>query len=235
MKTGKKQKNLRQDLVDGKKYSIDEALGLVQKSATCKFDETVDVSLRLGVDAKQGDQQVRAAVVLPYGLGGKSKRVLVFAKGPKEAEAKEAGADYVGAEDMVEKINGGWLDFDIAVATPDMMGVVGRVAKILGPRGLMPNPKLGTVSLDVKKAVTESKAGKVEFRTEKAGIVHAPIGKVSFGTDKLKGNLKAVLETVRRLKPHTAKGVYFRGLALSSTMGPGFRVEPSEINGFLDS
>lgn len=234
MKTGKKQKVVRKDLVPGKKYSVVEALSQVHKSTTCKFDETVDVAVRLGVDAKQGDQQVRAAVVLPHGLG-KSKRVLVFAKGPKEAEAKEAGADVVGAEDLIEKINGGWLDFDVAVATPDMMGVVGRVAKILGPRGLMPNPKLGTVTLDVKKAVQENKAGKVEFRTEKSGIVHAPIGKVSFGPEKLKDNLKAVLDTVRRLKPVSSKGVYFKGLAVSSSMGPGFRVDTAEINHFLES
>lgn len=226
---GRKQNAVRQNLVPGKKYTIDAALDLVQKSATCKFDETVDVAIRLGVDAKQTDQNVRGAVVLPHGLG-KSKRVLVFAKAAKEAEAKEAGADFVGAEDLVEKINGGWLDFDVAVATPDMMGVVGRVAKILGPRGLMPNPKLGTVTLDVKKAVQESKAGKAEFRTEKAGIVHAPIGKVSFGPQKLKENLKAVLETVRRLKPATAKGIYFKGMAVSSSMGPGFKIEASELN-----
>lgn len=231
---GKKQNAVRQNLVPCKKYTIDAALDLVHKSATCKFDETVDVAIRLGVDAKKTDQNVRGAVVLPHGLG-KSKCVLVFAKAVKEAEAKEAGADFVGAEDLVEKINGGWLDFDVAIATPDMMGVVGRVAKILGPRGLMPNPKLGTVTLDVKKAVQESKAGKAEFRTEKAGIVHAPVGKVSFGPQKLKDNLKALLETVRRLKPVTAKGIYFKGMTISSSMGPGFRVEASELNQTLEA
>ena len=228
MKTGKKQRVVRQNLVSGQKYSLAQALELVQKSVTTKFDETVDVAIRLGVDAKQSDQQVRGAVVLPHGLG-KKVRVLVFAKGPKEAEAKELGADFVGAEDLIEKINGGWLGFDVAIASPDMMGVVGRVAKILGPRGLMPNPKLGTVTMDIKKAVQESKAGKAEFRTEKAGILHAPIGKVSFGSDKLRDNLKVILETVRRLKPNTAKGVYFRSVTVSSTMGPGFRVDPAEI------
>lgn len=228
MKVAKKQKEIRSQIKPEKKYLLEEALELLQKGATAKFDETVDLAVRLGVDAKQSNQQVRSAVVLPHGLG-KTKKVLVFAKGEKEKEAKEAGADFVGAEDLIEKINGGWMDFEAAIATPDMMGVVGRVAKVLGPRGLMPNPKLGTVTFEVKKAVQEAKAGKVEFRTDKSGIVHVPVGKVSFGKDKLKDNIKTLLDTVRRLKPATSKGVYFKGLAVSSTMGPGVRVDTGEI------
>lgn len=228
MKLGKKQVEARKQVEAEKRYPIDDALEVVKKTATAKFDETVDVALNLGVDAKQTTQQVRGSVVLPHGLG-KAVRVLAFAKGEKENEAKEAGADFVGAEDLIEKINGGWLDFDAVVATPDMMGVVGRVAKILGPRGLMPNPKLGTVTFDLGKAVQDAKAGKVEFRTEKAGVVHCSIGKVSFETAKLKENLKAVLETVRKLKPQSAKGVYFKAAALSATMGPGVKLDQAEV------
>lgn len=228
----KKQKQIREKIDSAKKYTIDEALEFIKQGATAKFDETADVAVRLGVDAKQSDQQVRGAVVLPNGLG-KSVRVLAFVKGPKEAEAKEAGADYVGADDLVQKIQGGWMDFEAVVATPDMMGVVSKVGKILGPRGLMPNPKLGTVNMDIKKAVNDCKSGKAEFRTEKAGIVHASFGKVSFGPEKLKQNLKAVLETVQKLKPPTAKGVYIKGLSMSSTMGPGVRVDMGEVSKFL--
>lgn len=231
--SGKKQKEIRKEISPDQKYSIEQAFDYVKKGATAKFDEMVDVAIRLGVDAKQSDQNVRGAVVLPHGLG-KSVRVVAFAKGAKENEAKEAGADFVGAEDLIEKINGGWLDFDVVVATPDMMGVVGRVAKILGPRGLMPNPKLGTVTVDVKKAVTECKSGKAEFKTEKASIVHASIGKVSFGASKLKDNLRVLLGAVRRLKPTTSKGIYFKGLAVSSTMGPALRIESAEISKLIE-
>lgn len=231
--SGKKQKDIRKQISPDKRYSLDEAFTFVKKGATVKFDETVDVAIRLGVDVKQSNQQVRGAVVLPHGLG-KTTKVLVFAKGEKIKEAEKAGADFVGADDLVEKINGGWLGFDVAVATPDMMGVVGKVAKILGPRGLMPNPKLGTVTFEIEKAVREVKAGKAEFKTEKAGIVHASIGKVSFGEAKLKDNLKALLEGVRKLKPSSSKGIYFQGLALSSTMGPGVRIDANEVTKLLE-
>ncbi|MCP5463686.1 MAG: 50S ribosomal protein L1 [Deltaproteobacteria bacterium] len=225
---GKKQKEIRSEIKPQVRYALDDALNLVKKGATAKFDETLDASIRLGIDPKQSDQQVRGAVVLPEGLG-KTMRVLVFAKGPKEAEAKDAGADFVGGDDLVEKIQGGWLDFDAVVATPDMMGVVSKVGKILGPRGLMPNPKLGTVSMDVKKAVSDCKAGKVEFRNEKAGILHVPFGKKSYSADQLKNNLTAVLAAVNKLKPQSAKGVYIRSLSLSSTMGPGVKVDATEV------
>jgi len=232
--SGKKQKDIRKQVNPDKKYSIDEAFTFIKKGATSKFDEAVDVAIRLGVDIKQSNQQVRGAVVLPHGLG-KTAKVLVFAKGEKVKEAEKAGADFIGADDLVAKINGGWLGFDVAVATPDMMGVVGKVAKILGPKGLMPNPKLGTVTFEVERAVKEIKAGKAEFKTEKAGIVHASIGKVSFGEAKLKDNLRALLEGVRRLKPPSSKGVYFQGLALSSTMGPGVRIEAAEMARLLEA
>lgn len=230
--SGKKQKEIRKKINPEKKYSIDGALSFVKEGATAKFDESVDVAIRLGIDAKQSDQNVRGAVVLPHG-SGKSVRVLALVKGAKDAEARAAGADFVGADDMIEKINGGWLDFDVVVATPDMMGVVSKVGKVLGPRGLMPNPKLGTVTMDVTKAISESKAGKVEFKSEKAGIVQTSLGKTSFDADKLKGNLKAVLETVQRLKPQTSKGIYFKSVSVSSTMGPGVRVDLAEVNNIL--
>lgn len=233
MKVAKKQKEVRSQIKPEKKYVLDEAFDLVLKGATAKFDETVDVAIRLGIDAKQSNQSVRGAVVLPHGLG-KKVRVLVIAKGEKDKEAREAGADHVGADDVVEKINGGWLDFDAVIATPDMMGVVGKIGKVLGPRGLMPNPKLGTVTFDVKKAIQDVKSGKAEFRTDKAGIVHVPFGKVSFGKEQLGNNLKSILETVRRLKPSTSKGIYFRSLSLSCTMGPGVRVDLSKISEIAD-
>lgn len=233
MKVAKKQKEVRSQIKPEKKYVLDEAFDLVLKGATAKFDETVDVAIRLGIDAKQSNQSVRGAVVLPHGLG-KQVRVLVIAKGEKDKEAREAGADHVGADDVVEKINGGWLDFDAVIATPDMMGVVGKIGKVLGPRGLMPNPKLGTVTFDVKKAIQDVKSGKAEFRTDKAGIVHVPFGKVSFGKEQLGNNLKSILETVRRLKPSTSKGIYFRSLSLSCTMGPGVRVDLSKISEIAD-
>ncbi len=210
-------------------YPIDQAVALVKANAKAKFDETIEAAINLGVDPRHADQMVRGAIVLPHGTG-KSIRVAVFAKGEKEKEAQEAGADFVGAEDLAEKIQGGWLDFDAAVATPDMMGVVGRLGRVLGPRGLMPNPKVGTVTFDVAAAVRDMKAGRVEFRVEKAGIVHAPIGKASFTEEQLAENLSSLLETLNRLRPAAAKGIYMRRVTVSSTMGPGVRVDPSEID-----
>lgn len=211
-----------------KVYPLKTAVEVVKDAAYAKFDETVDVAVKLGVDPRHADQMVRGAVVLPNGLG-KTVRVLVFAKGEKEKEALEAGADYVGADDLVAKIQGGWFDFDTAIATPDMMGVVGKIGKLLGPRGLMPNPKVGTVTFEVGRAVNESKAGKVEFRVEKAGIVHAPIGKVSFDADKLQGNLLALVEALVKAKPSAAKGTYIKKISLSSTMGPGINLDISDV------
>ena len=205
-------------------YSLEEAVELVKKTATAKFDETVEIAIRLGVNPKHADQMVRGAVVLPHGIG-KSVRVLVFAKGEKEKEAREAGADFVGAEDMIERIQGGWLDFDSAIATPDMMGQVGKLGKILGPRGLMPNPKVGTVTFDLARAVREVKAGKIEFKVDKAGIIHILIGKASFTLGQLHENALALLETVMKAKPASAKGQYLRGITLSATMGPGIRAD----------
>jgi len=209
-------------------YQLDEALEILDQLPKAKFDETVEVAINLGVDPKHSDQMVRGAVTLPNGTG-KSVRVLVFAKGEKEKEALEAGADYVGAEDIVEKIQQGWLEFDKAVATPDIMGLVGKLGKILGPRGLMPNPKVGTVTFDVAKAVKELKAGKIEFKVDKAGIIHAPIGKLSFGKDKIKENFIALLDTVIKLKPATSKGIYLKKCAISSTMGPGIKIDPISL------
>ncbi len=212
----------------GKKYSLQDGAALVVDAARAKFDETVDAALRLGVNPAHADQMVRGSVVLPHGLG-KSVRVLVIAKGEKEREAVEAGADFAGADDLIEKIKAGWLDFDRVVATPDMMGSVGKLGKILGPRGLMPNPKVGTVTFDVATAVRELKAGKVEFRVEKAGIVHSPVGKVSFGPEKLKDNVLALLDAILKLKPASSKGTYLRGISLSSTMGPGVKIDPLDV------
>lgn len=211
----------------GKKYLVDEAFDLVVKTSTAKFDETVEVAIQLGVDPKQGDQQVRGAVSVPNGLG-KTVRVVVFAKGPKEKEAKDAGADYVGADDLVEKINGGWMEFDKAIATPDMMATVSKVAKVLGPRGLMPNPKVGTVTMNVGEAVSSEKRGKLAFRIDKAGIVHAGIGKKSLGSQKLKENFMSLLSAVIKAKPATSKGIYLRKLAISSTMGPGIALDVAQ-------
>lgn len=204
-------------------YDPEEAIELAKKTASAKFDETVEVAFRLGVDPKHADQQVRGAVVLPHGTG-KTKRVLVFAKGEKAKEAEVAGADVVGAEDLVTKIQGGWAEFDVAVATPDMMGLVGRLGKILGPKGLMPNPKVGTVTLDVTRAINEIKAGKIEYRTDKAGNIHAPIGKVSFESEKLLQNFRTLVDTLLKVKPAAAKGQYMRSITLSTTMGPGVKV-----------
>lgn len=204
-------------------YELAEAVELVKQTAKAKFDETVEVAVRLGVDPKKQDQNVRGVVVLPHGTG-KTKRVLVFAKGEKAKEAEAAGADYVGDQDLINKIQQGWFDFDVCVATPDMMAEVGKLGRLLGGKGLMPNPKAGTVTFDVGKAVQEIKAGKIEFRLDKAGIVHAPVGKVSFDTDKLVENLSALLDALNRAKPAAAKGVYMKNVVISSTMGPGVRV-----------
>ena len=211
-----------------KAYSVEEALGTVKGMGRARFAETVDMAIRLGVDPKHADQMVRGAVVLPHGIG-KPVRVLVFAKGEKEREAKEAGADYVGAEDLIEKIQGGWLDFDSTIATPDLMGQVGKLGKVLGPRGLMPNPKVGTVTFDVGRAVREAKAGKVEFRVDKAGNVHVPVGKISFQAEQLVANAMAMIEAIMRAKPPAAKGNYLRALTVSSTMGPGVRVDVQKV------
>jgi len=212
-----------------KQYSVEEALALLKDMPAAKFDESVDLSFRLGVDPKHADQMVRGAVVLPHGIG-KTVRVAVFAKGEKEREAREAGADVVGAEDLVERVQGGWMEFDTAVATPDLMGQVGRLGKVLGPRGLMPNPKLGTVTFDIGRAVREAKAGKVEFRVDKAGNIHAPAGKRSFAVGDLAANANAIIEAVMRAKPAAAKGTYLRSLTVSTTMGPGVTVDAQRIS-----
>ena len=228
----KKKKEAREKIDRLKKYGIEEGLETLLSAAYAKFEESVDVAVRLGVDPRHADQMVRGTCVLPHGTG-KTVRVLVFAKGEKEKEAQDAGADYVGAEDLAKKIQEGWLDFDKAVATPDMMGGVGKLGKILGPRGMMPNPKVGTVTFDVGKAVDELKGGKVEFKVEKAGIVHASVGRVSFGPEKLADNLKTLMETIIRMKPAAAKGVYIRGISVSTTMGPGLKLDPQEIRNIV--
>ena len=213
-------------LIDRSKlYEPAEAVKLIGEVAKAKFDETVEAHIRLGVDPRRSDQQVRGAVVLPYGTG-KTKRVLVFAKGEKAHEAEEAGADYVGADDLAEKIRGGWMDFDITVATPDMMATVGKLGKILGPRGLMPNPKTGTVTFDVAKAIAEIKAGKVEYRVDKTGIVHVPIGKASFGEEKLMANLAVLMDAVVKARPAAAKGAYLKSISVAATMSPGVFISP---------
>jgi large subunit ribosomal protein L1 len=227
-KRGKRYEKLK-DLVDvGGRYDLRKAVEQVKKMATAKFDETVELAVRLGVDPRHADQMVRGSVTLPYGTG-KPVRVLVFAKGEKEKEASEAGADYVGAEEMVEKIQKeGWLEFDKAVATPDMMGQVGKLGRVLGPRGLMPNPKTGTVTFDVGKAVQEIKAGKVDFRVDRGANIHVPVGKASFPEEHIYENAKAILDALWRAKPAAAKGTYFRGVALSPTMGPSVKVDPNQ-------
>ena len=227
-KSGKKLNAALAKVDRNKNYTLKDAITLVKSASYVKFDETVDLVVRLGVDPRHADQMVRGAVVLPNGLG-KDVRVLVFAKGEKEKEARDAGADYVGAEDLVTKIQEGWFEFDTAIATPDMMGVVGKIGKLLGPRGLMPNPKVGTVTFDVGRAVKESKSGKVEFRVEKAGIVHAPVGKVSFTEDKLQENILAIYDALIKAKPAAAKGTYVRKISLSSTMGPGVRCDAADV------
>ncbi|MGO8969214.1 MAG: 50S ribosomal protein L1 [Myxococcaceae bacterium] len=230
--SGKKYRAASAKVDRNKRYGIDEAFKLLKETTElrqAKYDQTVDVAINLGVDPKHADQMVRGAVVLPHGIG-KTVRVAVFAKGEKQSEAKDAGADVVGEADLAKRIEEGFMEFDTVIATPDMMGVVGRLGKVLGPRGLMPNPKVGTVTADVAKAVRDAKGGKVEFRAEKAGIVHAPVGKASFAPEKLAENFNALIELVMKLKPATAKGVYLKGIAISSTMGPGIKLDTQAIN-----
>ena len=225
MHRGKTFLKVKEKIEPGKRYSLKEAVELVINTARAKFDETVEMAIKLGVNPQHADQMVRGSVVLPNGLG-KSVKVLVFAKGDKEKEGMEAGADVVGSDDLIEKIKGGWLEFDRAIATPDMMGSVGKLGKILGPRGLMPNPKVGTVTFNIEKAVKELKAGRIEFRVEKAGILHCPVGKVSFGVEKLRENIVALVEAIIKLKPASSKGTYLKGMSISTTMGPGIKVDP---------
>lgn len=229
---GKKYLEARSKVDRNKRYELEEGVNLLLETAYSKFDEGVDVAIRLGVDPKKPDQMVRGTVVLPNGTG-KKVRVLVFAKGQKEKEALDAGADIVGAEDLIEKISKGWLEFDKAIATPDIMGQVSKLGKILGPRGLMPNPKVGTVTFDLERAVREIKAGKVEFKVEKAGVIHVPVGKASFGPSRLLENIKTLLEVILRVKPPTSKGIYVRSIALSTTMGPGIKIDPAQVRGVL--
>ena len=228
MKHGKKYVESAKLVDRANLYTTKEALDLVEQTSKAKFDETVEVHIRLGVDSRHADQQVRGAVVLPNGTG-KDVRVAVFAKGDLAKAAQEAGADFVGDADLVTKIQGGWMDFDVAIASPDMMGFVGRLGKVLGPRGLMPSPKAGTVTMDVAKAVTEAKAGKIEYRLDKSNIIHCPIGKVSFGTDKLMENFNAMLDAEIKSKPEAAKGQYIKSCAVASTMGPGVRINPAKV------
>ena len=229
MKHGKKYNDSAKLIETGKLYDVNEAAELVVKTATAKFDETVEIHVRLGVDSRHADQQVRGAVVLPNGTG-KTVRTLVIAKGDKADAATAAGSDYVGAEEMIAKIqNENWLDFDVVIATPDMMGLVGRLGKVLGPRGLMPTPKAGTVTPDVAKAVTEAKAGKIEYRLDKTNIIHCPIGKVSFGPEKLQENFDALMGAIVKAKPAAAKGQYLKNITIASTMGPGVKVSPAKF------
>jgi large subunit ribosomal protein L1 len=232
-KHGKKYRQATETIDRMERYTLPDAVKKALSAAYANFDETVDVSVKLGVNPKYSDQMVRGAVTLPHGLG-KDVRVAAFCQGEKEAEAKEAGADIVGGEDLVEKVKGGWLDFDKAVATPDMMAKVGQIGKILGPRGLMPNAKTGTVTFDIGSAIKELKAGKVEFKVDKAGVVHAPLGKVSFGPDKILDNLKTLMGTIISLKPSSAKGTYLKGMAVTTTMGPGVKVDTVSVPTYLD-
>lgn len=229
---GKKYLEAKSKVDRSKRYELEKGVKLLLETSYAKFDEGVDLAIRLGVDPKKPDQMVRGTVVLPNGTGRKV-RVLVFAKGQKEKEALDAGADIVGGEDLVEKISKGWLEFDKAIATPDMMGLVSKLGKVLGPRGLMPNPKVGTVTFDLERAVKEIKAGKVEFKVEKAGVVHVPVGKVSFGLERLLENIRTLLEVILRAKPPTSKGVYLRSIALSTTVGPGIKLDPLDIRNVL--
>ena len=231
-KRGKNFVEVREKVDSEQRHGITEAVEKAIELAFAKFDETIDIAVRLGVDPRHADQMIRGTVVLPNGLG-KEVKVLVFAKGEKEKEAVDAKADFVGNDDLIEKIKGGWLGFDKAVATPDMMGSVGKIGKLLGPRGLMPNAKTGTVTFDISKAVNELKAGKIDFRVEKAGIVHAPLGKVSFGAEKIVQNLSAFLETIIRLKPAASKGAYIKTIAVSTTMGPGIKIDTAQVKDFL--
>jgi large subunit ribosomal protein L1 len=227
---GKRYLEAKEKIDRNNRYDLEEGLKLLKETAKPKFDESVDMAIRLGVNPKHADQMVRGTVALPHGVG-KAVKVLVFAKGEKEKEAKEAGADIVGAEDLVEKITGGWTDFDKAIATPDMMGMVGRLGKILGPRGLMPNPKVGTVTFEIGRAVQELKAGRVEFKVDKSGIVHTTVGKISFDFEKLKDNVMTLMDVIIRAKPASSKGTYLKSVAISTTMGPGIKLEPNSLRG----
>jgi len=231
-KRGKKYKNAKASFETRQRYSFQEAVEGALNASFAKFDETVDIAVKLGVDPRHADQMVRGSVVLPHGTG-KEVRIVVFAKGEKEKEALDAGADFVGADELVEQIKGGWLGFDKAVATPDMMGSVGKIGKILGPRGLMPNAKTGTVTFDLEKAINELKAGKIDFRVEKGGIVHAPMGKVSFGSEKMMNNINSFVDMLVRMKPPASKGTYIRSIAISTTMGPSFKVDPTYVKELL--
>lgn len=231
-KHGKNYNNKAKDIDPTEQFSLEEGVKRAVESSYAKFDETFDIAVKLGVDPRHADQMVRSSVVLPHGTG-KVTRVLVFAKGPKEIEAKEAGADFVGGDDLVEKIKGGWLEFDKTVATPDMMGTVGKIGRVLGPRNLMPNAKLGTVTFDVGNIIKEIKSGKVDFRVDKTGIVHAGVGKVSFGSEKLFENTKTILEKLIQLKPSSSKGIYLKSITVSTTMGPGFKIDPIEVRALL--
>lgn len=226
---GKKMKTARDKLDRTRKYRLEEAISLAREIKYTGFDESVDIAIRLGVDPSKADQMIRGSVVLPGGTG-KVNRVVVFAKGDKEIEAKDAGADHVGGDDLVEKIKGGWMEFDVAVATPDMMSAVGKLGKLLGPRGLMPNPKSGTVTFEIKRALEEIRAGRVEFRVDKSGVVHAPLGKSSFDAEKLLTNAKAFIETVMRLRPAAVKGAYIKSISVSTTMGPGVKVDETALS-----
>ena len=227
-KVGKNFQTAKEKIDRTRKYTVDEGLELALVARYAKFDESVDIAVRLGVDPRHADQMVRGTVVLPHGTG-KTARVLVFAKGEKEKEAQDAGADYIGSDDLVEKIKNGWLEFDKTVATPDMMGAVGKLGRILGPRGMMPNAKVGTVTFDVGRAVSELKAGKIEFRVDRTGVVHAPMGKTSFGAEKLRENLASFLDIILRAKPSSSKGTYLKSVAISTTMGPGIKIDPNDI------
>lgn len=228
MATGKQIRNAKEKVDRSRSYPLDEALALLKAGTFAKFDESVEVSIRLGVDPRKADQMVRGAVVLPNGLG-KNVRVLVFARGEKIQEAEAAGADFVGGDDLAEKIQGGWYEFDTAIAAPDMMGVVGKIGRLLGPRGLMPNPKVGTVTPDIARAVTEAKSGKIEYRVEKAGIIHAAVGKASFEVEKLRENLISLVDVLIKAKPSSAKGIYLKKICISSTMGPGINVDVADV------
>ena len=225
---GKKYRDALAKVDRSQRYLLEDSLRLLKETARAKFDETVEMAIRLGVDPRQADQNIRGTVTLPHGMG-KPVRVLAFAKGEKEKEAQEAGADFVGSEELIKKISEGWLDFDKAVATPDMMGAVGRIGKVLGPRGLMPNPRTGTVTMDIGKAIKEIKAGKLEYRVDKAGIVHVPVGKASFGPEQLIDNARAVLTSVLRAKPASAKGNYIKGVTVTTTMGPGIKIDLAQV------
>jgi large subunit ribosomal protein L1 len=227
---GKRYLQSREKIDRTSRYDLDEGLKLLKETGRAKFDESVDMAIRLGVNPKHADQMIRGTLVLPHGVG-KAVKILVFAKGEKEKEAREAGADLVGAEDLVEKINGGWTDFDKAIATPDLMGMVGKLGKILGPRGLMPNPKVGTVTFDVGRAIKELKAGRVEFKVDKTGIVHTTVGKISFDAEKLKENILALMDVIVRAKPASSKGTYLKSVAISTTMGPGIKLDPNALRG----